>query len=96
MKSPDATAYLGYVTDLLAFCIPRFESEGRSYLTLGIGCTGGRHRSVVLAEKLAATLRDRLGLTIDVAHRDLHRVNLAGPEGDPDHGPRSVQGGQES
>jgi UPF0042 nucleotide-binding protein len=96
LESLDASAFLGHVTELLAFCIPRFESEGRSYLTVGIGCTGGRHRSVVLAERLAAGLRDKLGLSIDVVHRDLHRVNLAGPEGDPDHGPRSVQGGHES
>ena len=96
LESPDAKTYLGHMTELLAFCIPRFESEGRSYLTVGVGCTGGRHRSVVLADLLASALRDKLGLAIDVAHRDLGRVNLGGPEGDPDHGPRSVQGGHES
>ncbi|HVR20543.1 MAG TPA: RNase adapter RapZ, partial [Polyangiaceae bacterium] len=71
-------------------------SEGRSYLTVGVGCTGGRHPTVVLADLLASALRDKLGLAIDVVHRDIARVNLAGPEGDPDHGPRSVQGGHES
>jgi UPF0042 nucleotide-binding protein len=92
----DTQAYLEHVIGLLGFCIPRFESEGRSYLTVGIGCTGGRHRSVVLANKLAASLREKLGLSIDVVHRDLNRVNLSGPEGDPDHGPRQNSGGQES
>jgi UPF0042 nucleotide-binding protein len=95
LESTDAHAYLGHVSELLSFCIPRFESEGRSYLTVGIGCTGGRHRSVVLADKLASGLREKLGLSIDVVHRDLHRVNLAGPEGDPDHGPLLSQGGRE-
>jgi UPF0042 nucleotide-binding protein len=92
----DAKSYLEHVTELLAFCIPRFESEGRSYLTVAIGCTGGRHRSVVLVQKLAASLREKLGLSIDVVHRDLNRVNVLGPEGDPDHGPRPISGGPES
>ena len=96
LDQPDASTFLGLMTELLAFCIPRFESEGRSYLTVGVGCTGGRHRSVVLAEKLASGLREKLGFSIDVVHRDLNRVNVSGPEGDPDHGPRSIQGGQES
>ena len=96
LDSPDAKTYLDHMTELLAFAIPRFESEGRSYLTVGIGCTGGRHRSVVLAEKIATALRERLKLSIDVTHRDLERVTVTGPEGDPDHGPRSAQGGHES
>jgi hypothetical protein len=49
-----------------------------------------------LAEKLATALRERLELSLDVTHRDLERVTVTGPEGDPDHGPRSMQGGQES
>lgn len=96
LESADAKAYLDHLTELLAFAIPRFESEGRSYLTVGVGCTGGRHRSVVLAEKLALRLRERLGLAIVVLHRDIGRVNVGGPDGDPDHGPRSIQGGQEA
>ena len=54
LESPDARTYLGHMTELLAFCLPRFEREGRSYLTVGVGCTGGRHRSVVLADMLAS------------------------------------------
>ena len=96
LDSADSKTYLGHMTELLCFAIPRFESEGRSYLTVGIGCTGGRHRSVVFAGKLSSALRERLGLSIDVVHRDLSRVTVSGPEGDPDHGPRSIQGGQEA
>ncbi len=96
LESADARTFLDQLVGMLAFCIPRFERDGRSYLTVAIGCTGGRHRSVVLAEKLAAALREKLGLSIDVVHRDLERVNVMGPEGDPDHGPWAIQGGRES
>jgi UPF0042 nucleotide-binding protein len=71
---------------LLEFCLPRFEREGKSYLTVGVGCTGGRHRSVVVSEQLAERLRQRTGLPIDVIHRDVDRVNIAGKGGDPDGG----------
>jgi UPF0042 nucleotide-binding protein len=67
---------LAKVADLLEFSIPRFEREGKSYLTVAIGCTGGRHRSVVLAEKLAAELGRSLGRSIDVVHRDVEKVTL--------------------
>jgi UPF0042 nucleotide-binding protein len=95
LESADARTYLAKIEDLLEFCIPRFENEGRTYLTVGVGCTGGRHRSVVFVEKLAASLRQKLGLSIDAVHRDLNRVNLSGPEGDPDHGMRSLPPGKE-
>src|SRR5215472_3152656 len=58
---------LGGVVDSL---LPRFEREGKSYLTIAIGCTGGRHRSVYLAERLAAWLGER-GRAVSVRHRDL-------------------------
>ena len=67
---------LAKVADLLEFSIPRFEREGKSYLTVAIGCTGGRHRSVVLADKLAAELGRSLGRSIDVVHRDVEKVTL--------------------
>ena len=60
------------VEDLLEFVMPRFVGEGKSYFTLGIGCTGGRHRSVALAERLAAWLRTA-GYQATVTHRDLDR-----------------------
>jgi RNase adapter protein RapZ len=79
-----AQEFLMHAGSLLGFCLPRFEREGKSYLTVGIGCTGGRHRSVVLAEQLAERLRKQTELPIDVLHRDVDRVNMKGTGGDPD------------
>ncbi len=58
--------------ELLALLIPAFEKEGKSYLTIAFGCTGGQHRSVTVAEELAARLRAR-GVELRVQHRDLPR-----------------------
>ena len=49
-----------------------FQREGKAYLTVAVGCTGGHHRSVVVAEDLAAFFRDR-GLPVTLSHRDLDR-----------------------
>jgi UPF0042 nucleotide-binding protein len=57
---------------LLAMLLPQYQGEGRSYLTVAIGCTGGRHRSVAIAEELAARLRGR-GVAVTASHRDLSR-----------------------
>jgi UPF0042 nucleotide-binding protein len=57
---------------LLATLLPQYRGEGRSYLTVAIGCTGGRHRSVAVAEELAARLRQR-GLAVRASHRDVSR-----------------------
>ena len=56
--------------DLLEYLLPLYKREGKSYLTIGIGCTGGRHRSVFLANKLAKTLKKN-SLEISVVHRDM-------------------------
>ncbi len=58
--------------DLLASLLPQYQAEGRSYLTVAVGCTGGRHRSVAIAEELALRLRGR-GVAVSAAHRDLSR-----------------------
>ena len=67
--------FLARLRDLLAFLIPRYGAEGKTYFTLGIGCTGGRHRSVAIVEDLARHLREESvdGPEIDlfVRHRDL-------------------------
>jgi len=68
----EATEFLDKVTDILDFLIPLYESEGKSYLTIAIGCTGGRHRSVALTEAIAARLAER-GVTTVTHHRDLAR-----------------------
>ena len=85
MEHRDTRAFLTRLLGLLKFLIPRYRAEGKSNLTIAVGCTGGRHRSVVVAERVAAALRSELGLAIDVVHRDLERVNMSGPGADPDH-----------
>lgn len=60
------------LSELVGWSLPHYISEGKAYLTIGIGCTGGKHRSVVLAEKLAAFLQDR-GYRVLTQHRDVER-----------------------
>ena len=55
---------------LLDFLLPAYVTEGKAHLAVAIGCTGGRHRSVAIAEQLAARYRDREGLSVEVVHRD--------------------------
>ncbi len=81
---PDFQAFFGKVTDLVDLLLPRFAQEGKKYVTIAFGCTGGRHRSVYLVEALAAHLGSRLaanaaggetgpGWRLHVAHRELAR-----------------------
>src|SRR5262245_55836482 len=72
LERPDAQEFLDHVLALLRFTLPRYQREGKSYLTIAIGCTGGRHRSVVLVEELRARLAT-LGHRVLVRHRDLER-----------------------
>jgi RNase adapter protein RapZ len=58
---------------LLDYLLPAYEQEGKAHLTVGIGCTGGRHRSVVIAEHLARHYAGRSDLLIDVVHRDVDK-----------------------
>ncbi len=58
------------MTDLLRFLLPKYRAEGKTGLLLAIGCTGGRHRSVVIAEKLTELLR-AAGCPADCVHREL-------------------------
>jgi len=85
LSQPDSRGFLERVASLLEFCLPRFEREGKSYLTVAIGCTGGRHRSVVITDELVSLLRKRDGVSIDIVHRDIDRVRMTGPGADPDH-----------
>jgi UPF0042 nucleotide-binding protein len=61
------------LTPLLDYLLPAYEREGKSHLTIGIGCTGGRHRSVVIAEHLARVYEQRGEHLIDVVHRDIDK-----------------------
>jgi len=65
----EANEFLAKVVDLLDFVIPYYEEEGKAYLTIGVGCTGGRHRSVAIAEAIGEHLRGD-DLHVTVHHRD--------------------------
>ena len=68
----EATAdFLKHTLNLLKFLIPQYAAEGKSYLTIGIGCTGGRHRSVAMAEALKKGLSGLGAIRLRVAHRDI-------------------------
>ena len=69
-KAP-AQEFLKHVEGLLAFLIPQYRAEGKSYLTVSIGCTGGRHRSVALAEELGRRFARQPGVRLRVSHRDV-------------------------
>ncbi len=72
LDRPETTEFLDKLDDLLCMLIPAYMREGKSYLTVAMGCTGGRHRSVVLAEELARRLDGR-GIPATVFHRDVER-----------------------
>jgi RNase adapter protein RapZ len=71
LAAPETTELLEDVTRLLERTLPRYEREGKAYLTVAIGCTGGRHRSVAIAEDLGRALRANRKVT--VSHRDTSR-----------------------
>jgi UPF0042 nucleotide-binding protein len=72
LERGEAQEFLARLDDFLAFLLPAFAREGKSYLSVAIGCTGGRHRSVAIAEELALRIREH-GFTPTVHHRDIGR-----------------------
>ncbi|CAN5514135.1 RNase adapter RapZ [soil metagenome] len=72
LERAQTAEFLDAFESLLRAVLPGYQAEGRSYLTIAIGCTGGRHRSVAVAEELASRLRAR-GLPVRTSHRDLSR-----------------------
>ena len=76
-QDPLTQPFQAHMTDLITFCLPAYEREGKAYLNIAIGCTGGQHRSVVLAEELAVTLR-KAGYAIALLHRDAVANRAAG------------------
>ena len=72
MDSPESHEMMQKLEELLAFSIPLYQREGKSQLVIAVGCTGGRHRSVAVACRLAAHLR-QLGYKIELSHRDKDR-----------------------
>lgn len=72
IDQPETREFLGRLYDFTDYLMPQFVAEGKTHLTIGIGCTGGRHRSVVLGDELAQHLRRR-GARVHVRHRDLRK-----------------------
>ena len=70
MSKPDSAEFLSRLLSFLEFLLPRYRREGKSYLTIGFGCTGGRHRSVVISLIIAEQLR-QIGYEVNVKHRDI-------------------------
>ncbi len=71
LRAPAAGKFLGLTSGLLKFLLPQYIAEGKTYLTIAIGCTGGRHRSVAIAEALGRRLRKTRGIQLRVRHRDV-------------------------
>ena len=70
LENPVTAEFVAKMEDLLAFLLPHYQEEGKHRLAIAIGCTGGAHRSVAIAERLAAFLRTK-GYQVSVSHRDL-------------------------
>ena len=74
LGSEDCQEFLDRSGALLSFLIPRYAAEGKTYFTLGVGCTGGRHRSVAIAEELARRIeQEDAGIDLFVRHRDVEK-----------------------
>ena len=68
---PETAAFLAHLFEMIDYLLPLYVAEGKSRLTIAIGCTGGRHRSVYLAEWLSAHLRERAGITVATELREI-------------------------
>lgn len=68
IEQEDTTRFIGKVVDLFEFLIPRYKKEGKSYLTIAVGCTGGKHRSVVMVNEISKRLKH---FSPKVSHRDI-------------------------
>jgi UPF0042 nucleotide-binding protein len=72
LSFPQTQEFISRISDLLVYLLPHYVGEGKSYLTIGFGCTGGQHRSVLIAEEVAKRL-GRAGYRVKVEHRDCPR-----------------------
>lgn len=77
-KDPRYAAFQRQTTDLVKLLLPAYEAEGKAYLAIGFGCTGGQHRSVAVAESLTGTLADA-GWQVSIRHRELERHGKTTP-----------------
>lgn len=78
LQFPEAHEFLGKLTDMLNFLIPNYIAEGKNQLVISVGCTGGKHRSVTLANELHKSLSDRTGFGLKIEHRDIGKDALRG------------------
>jgi RNase adapter protein RapZ len=72
LNRPESEEFQKKITELLLFLFPHFQREGKSYLTVAIGCTGGKHRSVALVQSMAQRLESQ-GIIFQQWHRDLDK-----------------------
>jgi UPF0042 nucleotide-binding protein len=75
LQLPETQAFIEHTLSFLTFLLPQYQKEGKRYFTLAIGCTGGRHRSVAIAQALHAQLQKTVAI-VDCRHRD---VRMAAP-----------------
>jgi RNase adapter protein RapZ len=73
VEQPEGRELITRLRDLLAYLLPRYQKEGKAYLTVAVGCTGGRHRSVALVEELQGFVEGQ-GIPVTVTHRDVDRA----------------------
>ena len=90
LGSDGTSEFMAQLERLLLFLLPRYEQEGKSYLTVAIGCTGGRHRSVALAEELARRLSAARRQRVGILHRDVARSAMMSEVSVGDDDPEST------
>ena len=73
-KDASTREFMDRLEEYLRYVIPHYIAEGKSYLTVAIGCTGGRHRSVMIAERLKRALANTPGARVRIRHRDMTHV----------------------
>jgi UPF0042 nucleotide-binding protein len=73
LENTEGQLLLKQIFDFINFCLPRFEHEGKSHLTIAVGCTGGRHRSVAIAAAIANEIQELPQRPVDLIHRDIRR-----------------------
>jgi UPF0042 nucleotide-binding protein len=74
VEQPDGRELIARLQDLLGYLLPHYQREGKAYLTVAVGCTGGRHRSVALVEELRESVEAH-GIPVNVTHRDVDRAS---------------------